>query len=147
MPNRSEISRRAGVAFSVSSAPPRSTSKVSSLSALALTMRCMSAKVSIGWPSMLTITSPALKPAVAAAPSGTSSSTRGAVTCTPTTVKVTAKMTIASRKLAIGPAATMADRAASGLVWNAPSRSSGVMRSSASLDGTLALFSSSRNLT
>ena len=38
----------------------------------------------------------------------TNSSTRGAVTCTPTNVKVNAKMTIASRKLAIGPAATMA---------------------------------------
>jgi hypothetical protein len=70
LPNRSEISRRAGVTLSVSSTPPRLTSKVSWRSALPLTMRCMSANVSIGWPSMLTITSPGLKPALAAYPFG-----------------------------------------------------------------------------
>ena len=125
LPKRSEISRRAGVALSVSSAPPRLTSKVSSWSALALTMRCMSAKVSIGCPSMLTITSPGLKPASAAAPSGTNSSTRGAVTCTPTNVKVSAKMTIASMKLAIGRRPRWPTAPASDLVWKAPSRSAG----------------------
>ena len=64
---------------------------------------------------MLTITSPGLKPALMAAPSGTSSSTRGAVTWMPTNVNVTAKMTMARMKLAIGPAATIAARAASDL--------------------------------
>ena len=65
---------------------------------------------------MLRIRSPGLKPAASAAPPGTSSSTRGAVTCTPTTVNVNAKMTMASRKFATGPAATMAAREANGLV-------------------------------
>jgi len=57
------------------------------------------------------------------------------------------KITIASRKLAIGPAATTAARCQTGLAWKAPARSSALMLSMASREGTLAAFSSSMNFT
>ena len=71
--------------------------------ALTLTMRCMSAKLSIFSPSMARTRSPGLKPAAAAALSGCTASTRALVVCLPTTMKMPAKITMARMKFAIGP--------------------------------------------
>ena len=80
-----------------------------------LTMRCMSAKLSIFSPSMASTRSPGLKPAACAALAGCTASTRALVVCLPTIMKTPAKMTIARMKFAIGPAATTAARGPTGL--------------------------------
>src|SRR6266849_974295 len=84
--------------------PPRSISKSSDWPALLDTTRCISEKVSIGLPLMEITRSPDLKPAAAAALFGTTSSTRGTVPCLPYHMASPAKMTMASRKFAIGHA-------------------------------------------
>ena len=69
-------------------------------------------EASIVVPSIAVTTSPAWKPAAAAALSAWTLSTRAVVLGLPKKVNRPAKMTIASRKLAIGPAATIAARGA-----------------------------------
>ena len=65
----------------------------------------------------------------------------------PKTVKMVAKMTIARRKFAIGPAATMAARWPTRLAGKLTARAAGSMRATASLSGTLAAFSSPKKRT
>ena len=77
---------------------------------LVATIRCMSAKLSIGRPSMATIRSPGLRPAAAAALSGWTASTRAAITCLPKDMKMPAKITMDKMKFATGPATTIAAR-------------------------------------
>ena len=80
-----------------------------------LTMRCISAKLSMFSPLMATTRSPGWKPAVCAALLGCTVSTRALVICLPKIMKTTAKMAIARMKFAIGPAATTAARGPTGL--------------------------------
>jgi len=74
------------------------------------TMRCISLKLSMAWPSMLKTLSPGRKPARSAALPGVTMSTFAAVIRSPKMPKIMVKMTTARTKLAIGPAATMAAR-------------------------------------
>ena len=73
-------------------------------------------------------------------------STLAAVLRSPNKVKIAVKMTMASTKLAIGPAATIAARAPSDLPWKLCLRSPPRQRSSG-LCPALAAFSSSMNFT
>ena len=65
----------------------------------------------------------------------------------PSSMKVTAKMAMASRKFATGPASTMAARFHTGLSTKLRSRSAAVMVVTASKSGTLAPLASPSNLT
>ena len=105
------------------------------------------AEASIGEPSMATTRSPGLKPASSAALPGLTMSTCAAVIGSPKNVKTAVKMTIASRKLAIGPAATTAARGANRLGWKLRLRSSSRHACEAFADRRLATFSSSMKLT
>ncbi len=73
----------AGVARSVTGAPPRSILNSSVRPALAPTMRCMSEKLLTLRPSIASTTSPGWKPAAAAAESGCTASTRAVDDCLP----------------------------------------------------------------
>ena len=65
-------------------------------------------------PSIASTTSPGCSPAAAAAESGSTASTRAVVVCRPYIAKIVAKITMARMKFAIGPAATIAARRATG---------------------------------
>jgi hypothetical protein len=81
----------------------------------------------MGRPSIATTRSPGWKPAVAATLFGCTLSTRAEVICLPKTMNTAAKIRIASRKLASGPAATMATLWPTDLCTKLWCRSSGVM--------------------
>ena len=76
--------------------------------------------------------SPGSRPALSAALPGTTSSIVGGGIGWPEVQNKPAITSMANRKLAIGPAATMAARWRSGLWWNETSRSASVMVGTAS---------------
>ena len=102
------------MALSVTRVPPRSTSKVRVSPALVLTIRCISVKLSTARPLIVKTTSPGWNPAAAAALSAWTWSTRGDALGFPKIMKMPAKITMASRKFATGPATTMAALGATG---------------------------------
>ena len=110
VPSAPLTSRRSGVATSDRGWPARSSPKVSGTPLEALTTFCMSTKLWIGRPSIEVTTSPAAKPARPAALSAWTAATRGSRMERPSTAKTPVMITRASRKLAMGPAATMAAR-------------------------------------
>src|SRR5262245_18589716 len=120
LPDLSEISSRVGIAFSCVTTPPRSTPKTSSRPPLALTMLCITSKDPILRSSMLMIKAPTWKPASAATPPATTSSTLAAVTLTPDCENVNPSSKMANRKLALRPAAMIAARAIRDLVQYSP---------------------------
>ena len=110
LPNGVSVSRMSGVALKVTGAPPRSTATLSASPALALMMRCMSAKLAIVRPLIERTRSPGWNPARSAALPACTTSMRGARTERPPMKAMPAKTRMASRKLATGPAATIAAR-------------------------------------
>ncbi len=99
----------------------------------------MSEKDSIVVPSIAVITSPGWMPAADAALSACTVSTRALALGLPKNVNRPAKMTIASRKLATGPATTIAARGPTFLWWKLTLRSSSDMVESAAVDGVARL--------
>ena len=85
LPKGVTCSRRSGTAVRVTVGPFRSTSKVRSASALALTQRCMSEKLSIRRPLIDTTRSLGWKPARSAALPAWTLSIRGSRTMRPLT--------------------------------------------------------------
>ena len=81
-------------------------------------MRWMSSKLAMGAPAIDTILSLAWMPARAAALPGNTSPATGRISGRPAVANSKANSTIASRKFAIGPAATTSAREATGFSWN-----------------------------
>ena len=79
LPNGVSITFSSGVAVSVTSLPARSTTRVRVLPGEVEITRCMSLKLSIGWPSIESTRSLLRMPALAAALDSITWSTRGAM--------------------------------------------------------------------
>ncbi len=94
------------VSVTVRSCPSRSTRSESGASGAAATTRWRSSKRGVGVPPMDRMRSPTTSPPRSAAPPGTRRDTSGSSTCRPTMANSAANSTKASRKFAIGPAAT-----------------------------------------
>ena len=92
-----------GVARTVTGVPPRSIWNSRVCPACALTIRCMSEKLSIFCPLIASTTSPGCRPAAAAGEFGWTASMRAEVTACRRDAKIAAKITMARMKLAIGP--------------------------------------------
>src|SRR5262245_31778889 len=147
LPKRSLDSLSAGTALRATRTPPRSTSNARVPPGLVLTICCMSGKLSTGRPLIVSTRSPGWKPATWAALPGCTASTRGDVLGLPKTMKRAAKMAMANRKFATGPATTIAARDPTGGWTKLCRRSSSLIAASAAWSGTLAALSSPKNFT